>query len=223
MAYDRQSLRWSMLYHIDGTEEVAVTSVHTSGATGWAGAEAALADLDMGDVENLATLWLTQHEILTYQWANYSVFDGIKVAAIDVAGHYLGAPRLYEDTAPTSGEDGFVLPQATVVASLRSPSAVGEANYGRMYLPHSMLTPQDVTPFGSIVRAQELATWMAGWIAALGVITESLSSPSLPVIMSSKGAGTAKAITRVAVDTVTDTQRRRRNRLIGSYQFTDVP
>ena len=63
---------------------------------------------------------------------------------------------------------------------------------------------------------------MATWVSGLNLIAGGLPSASRALIMSSLGAGTAKNISRVLVDTVNDTQRRRRNALQGTYEETGV-
>ena len=55
------------------------------------------------------------------------------------------------------------------------------------------------------------------FLSAVNDITNTGSDPGLISIMSSKGAGTTKGVTTVAVGNVVDTQRRRRNRLTENY------
>ena len=222
MAYDRQALRFTWLYDIQGTEEIANTSYHTSGAAGWTGAEEALDDLSDAQMSDLYDAWILQYDVTNYVWANYSRLGALKVAAIDENGLYLTEPRIFEPVTAATGDGANVLPQSTIVASLRSNSTIGPANYGRMYLPHSRIGLDTTTPFAEGSPCATLASFLATYIETSNAVTNGLSSPSLAQILSSKGAGAAKGVQRVGIGNVTDTQRRRRNRLQETYFFEPV-
>jgi hypothetical protein len=227
MAYDRQQLRIDWGFSIEGTDEVAVTGLSFAAGTGWAGAEAALLDMQVGVVApTLLGDMLTFMSTTQLNWADYSELNYCKIAAVGVDGHYLDFPEnpvLFEDPTPDDGTFTIVLPQSTIVLSLRSGFTTGQANYGRMYLPHTRHTQAGGSSVGSVANSDLIAEAGATFIEALKTdITAATSSGILPMIMSAAGSGTAREVVSVAVGTVTDTQRRRRNKLTEVYSFHAV-
>lgn len=224
MAYDRQFLRISYGFIVEGSDEIADTSISYSSAAGWTGASAALGEIGAnpnwsGDVVG-AFGQLMEGPYST--WASYSSLNSVKIAAIGTDGAYLTDPLLEELGTPLSGLDNSVLPQSTIVLSLRSGLTLGKGNYGRMYLPHTRL-PLDVgspksTSVATAATAVRGATFVNDLTTALNTET---TATIFPVIMSQTGI-ISKGITQVAVGDVTDTQRRRRNRLTEVYSFEDL-
>lgn len=222
MAYDRQALLISWLFDILGEDEVAVTSLHVSGTTSF-DAVAALGGLSTADQDGLQNLMSTLMSDDDFQWGNFSRATGLKVAALDTAGHYLTDPIVRDIVSPASGSaTGLVFPQDTVVVSLRSPSTFGEANRGRMYLPHISINRVTATPFMNGTNIAACATAAQTFLNGVNDITNTGSDPAVIQIMSSKGAGTSKAVTSMAIGNVLDTQRRRRNRLTEQYTIRSV-
>jgi len=211
MAFDRQHIKITWGFEVNGTDEVADTSLNFTSSSGWAGAAAVIGSLSDAPQEFLGHMdaMLTQ-----VGWADYSNLRTVKIAAIGTNGLYVAEPLSHETITPYQGAATQVLPQATVVASLRSGFSLGRANYGRMYLPHTTPGLEAETPY---IPASSLPP-LAGYIKTfINDVSDSLNleSPSVlfPAIMSQVGAGTAKQIVSVGAGPVVDTQRRRRNRL----------
>jgi hypothetical protein len=219
MAYSNQfiSLRW--LFRIIGTDEIAVTGLNYSTAPGWTGAVAALGEMSAGAtapalVNRMATLMGTAQ----IQWAEYSRLVGIKCAAVGTDGHYLTDPLIFEDDTPAAGASLQTLPQGAIVVSLLSGFTLGAGNRGRMYLPHCHAGIVAGSAQSDDATVAFIATAAGTFInGCTDDINADTTATLFPAIMSQKGAGTAKGVTSVAVGTVNDTQRRRRNALIESY------
>lgn len=222
MAYSGQFLRFSWLYSVQGTDEIAETALNYSSGSGWEGAVVALGELD--DV----TLADVRDEIIELNdyagRATYSSLVGLKVAAVGTDGAYLASPRLVTTDVPTEGSTQGVPAQCTVVVSLRSGFTLGTGNYGRMYLPHCRPAFTDGTPYIAPTVQTGISTRAAAFIAATtALINGDVTSTMIPSIMSQVGAGGIKEVIQVGVGRVLDTQRRRRNALTEDYAFTVVP
>jgi len=140
MAYGGQFLKITWQFTVKSSDEIADTSLNYTSAPGWTGAVAALAELDDTDLADMRQAYVTEMMDLDHiSWADYSVLNSIKVAAISTAGEYLTDPLVAETDTPSDGTAVGVLPQSTVVLSLRSGFTLGKGNYGRMYLPHTTL------------------------------------------------------------------------------------
>jgi hypothetical protein len=222
MAYDRQFVLLTWNFSILGTQEVANTTLHISGDTGF-DAASALANLDSSDLAALNTSMRVLMGTTEINWANFSKFEGIKAAAKDVAGHDIAAPKELATGTPASGSaTTTVFAQDTIVVSLRTATTFGRANYGRMYLPHSGMTRFTGVPQAADATCAAVAAAAVDFIENVNVVTNTGAEPGGASIMSKAGTGTAKAVTRVAVGNLVDTQRRRRNRLAETYQFDTV-
>lgn len=223
MSYDRQFLRVSFGFAIGGTPEVAETSVNYSTVTGWTGAVAALAEIQANETACLTDVGAAMSGMMTsgsIAWADYSDFISVKVAAIGTNGLYLTDPLVLEG-AFGSGSSGNVLPQSTIVLSLRSGFTLGKANYGRMYLPHSRSTLVAGTPRVASGDTDGLADDGAAMINAITTaLTAEVTAVIFPCILSSIGSGFGRGVTEVKVGNVVDTQRRRRRQLAETYSTT---
>jgi len=224
MAYDREFLEISWLFSIPTTEEIAVTSIKATDLTPLFDAQASLAavdDLVMGELWNhMKVLMLSGAGFL---WANYSRCFGAKVAAVGKDGHYLTDPVLFESGDPGAGTANNINPQATVCLSIRSGSALGVANFGRMYLPHSSFVQASATlPYTDSSVTGPFATKAADFINQVNDTLDNLPEGPHVRLMSNKNLGTTKTPTAVGVGRVVDTQRRRRNRLTEEYAFAAV-
>jgi hypothetical protein len=217
MSYDRQFLKIDWLFNVAGTTEVALTGLHVSSTAGWTGAAAALGELTttaMGNVQARMAVLLANTNI---KWASYSHLVGVKFAAVGADGHYLTDPRTVTDGTDV-GDDSDVLPQASVVVSLRSGSVLGEANYGRMYLPHTTMALGSATPYTTSGIQSAFAAAAVTFITNVAADLNGVITPAVtPMIMSSKGSGVSKVPSEVLIGRVIDTQRRRRNKLTESY------
>lgn len=145
--------------------------------------------------------------------------NSVKVAPVDEDGRYIDNMDsvIYDWETPLAGSSGTNVhpPQVSVVASLTTGTRRGNATHGRMYLPLTAVpvTSSDFTI--NVVNRREIAQ------AVVGLLDDSLTAladVSLdPVVMSNIGSGTTRTITTVAVGSIPDTQRRRRNRFTEEY------
>jgi len=226
VGYNGQFLKVSYQFVAVGSEEVADTAINLGNGAGSTSAVASLAELTLTDLEDLYDAYAAELDFATWcSWAGYSRLQSIKVAAIGVDGAYLTEPRVFEPSSGWSqGTTANVLPQSTVVLSLRSGFTLGGGNYGRMYLPHTSLGALTTEPRGTSASATTGSEKGAAFVARVAeVVNSTTTSTYVPVIMGQTGAGTQKEIAQVGVGRVTDTQRRRRNRLVEDYVFTAVP
>lgn len=224
MTYGGQFLKITWLFRIGGTDEVADTSLNYTSAPGWTGAVAGLAQLDDADLVSMRESYNDNMMDLDHiSWASYSDLYGIKVAAIGTDGHYLTDPLVAETDIPESGTAEGVLPQSTVVLSLRSGFTIGKGNYGRIYLPHTTLGTVTGTPYANPTNAAAIATAGKTFLNDVtATLNAALTATVFPAIMSQAAGTPTRGVTEVAVGTVTDTQRRRRNRLIEAYSFESL-
>lgn len=225
MSYDRQSLKITFMYAIGGTPELANTSVNYSTTTGWTGAVAALAEIQANETACLADIAAAFNTLMnssSIAWADYSDFVGVKVAAIGTDGLYLTDP-LVQEAAIDSGASGNVLPQSSIVLSLRSGFTLGKANYGRMYLPHTRST---LTAGGPFVGSGDTGPIATAGATMLNDVTTAINAETtavlFPVILSSIGSGFGRGVTEVQVGNVIDTQRRRRRQLVETYSVASL-
>ena len=148
-----------------------------------------------------------------------TALSSVKVAPVDRDGRYIDNMDsvIYDWETPLAGRASTNThpPQVSVVASLTTGTRRGNATHGRMYLPLTAvrLFNEDFTI--NAPDRQEIAG------AVVGLLDDSLTAladVSLdPVVMSNKGEGTTRTITTVAVGSIADTQRRRRNRFTEEY------
>lgn len=148
-----------------------------------------------------------------------TALTSVKVAAVDRDGRYIdnvdSVVYDWETPLPGTSNVNFHPPQVAVVASLTTGTRRGNATHGRMYLP---LTAMPVNGFDftiDVSRRQDVANAVVGLLDdSIGAIADvSLD----PVVMSNKGEGTTRTISAVAVGSILDTQRRRRNRFTEEY------
>ena len=144
--------------------------------------------------------------------------NSVKVAPVDEDGRYIDNMDsvFYDWETPLAGTGNSAHPpQVSVVASLTTGTRRGNATHGRMYLPLTAvpISTQDFT-ISTTVR-QEIANAVVGLLDdSLGTIADASLDP---VVMSNIGSGTTRTITTVAVGSIADTQRRRRNRFTEEY------
>lgn len=145
--------------------------------------------------------------------------NSVKVAPVDEDGRYIDNMDsvIYDWETPLQGGAGGGThpPQVSVVASLTTGTRRGNATHGRMYLP---LTAVPISPTEFTIATnvrQEIANAVVGLLDdSLGTIADASLDP---VVMSNIGSGTTRTITTVAVGSIPDTQRRRRNRFTEEY------
>lgn len=151
--------------------------------------------------------------------ANGTELRTVKVAPVDRDGRYIdnmdSVIRDLETPLKGNVTTGVHPPQVSVVASLTTGTRRGNAKYGRMYLP---LTAVKVGSTNFSIAPNERQT-VANAVKkllndSLGVISDASLDP---VVMSNIGNGTTRTISHVAVGSIPDTQRRRRNRFTEEY------
>lgn len=221
MAYDRQFIKVTFGFTVNGTDEIADTTINYSSAAGWTGAVTALGELE--DTAGIGGDALTAMSTLlgtsVLNWANYSQLRTVKYAAIGTDGSYLADPVLFEDDTPATGSNTNINPQLTVVLSLRSGFTIGKGNYGRMYLPHTRLAMATPTPKSNTATTDTVVAAGVVFVNALtALINTDVTATLFPVIMSQTGI-ISRGVTELAVGDVTDTQRRRRNRIPELYSI----
>jgi len=225
MTYDRQYLDIDFGFAIGGTPEVAHTGVKYSTVTGWTGAVAALAEIEANETACLTAVAAAMTTLMndgSVAWADYSDFVSVKVAAIGTNGLYLTDPLVFE-AAIDSGASSNVLPQSSIVLSLRSGFTLGKANYGRMYLPHTRSTLTAGGPFVASGDTDGIADAGAQFLNDVTTaLTAEVTAVIFPVILSSIGSGFGRGVTEVKVGNVIDTQRRRRRQLAETYSTTSL-
>jgi len=208
----------SWLFDIVGTDERAVTGLKFGGT----GPNIDHQVPDAGMAENLSDAMVTFLDQAPVARASYSRYLGAKVAYVGTDGHYLEDPAEFSVPAPISGATAGVIPQASVVISLRSGQTLGKGNYGRMYIPHSGIT-SGATPYFAQDRAQiNLAA--ANMIGAVNdVAADAVAGGAVRIYAAlAQSAPQARAVTQVATGRIVDTQRRRRNALTEEYVFRNV-
>lgn len=141
-----------------------------------------------------------------------------KVAPVAKDGRYIDNldSVIYDWETPLRGAGNSTHPpQVSVVASLTTGTRRGNATHGRMYLPMTAI-PIDSNDF--TIKASDrntIANAVVGLLEdSLGVIADINLDP---VVMSNIGEGTTRTISHVAVGSIPDTQRRRRNRFTEEY------
>lgn len=151
--------------------------------------------------------------------SNGTELRSVKVAPVDRDGRYIdnmdSVIRDLETPLKGNSTTGTHPPQVAVVASLTTGTRRGNATHGRMYLP---LTAVKIGSTSFTIEAtlrQTIANAVRKLLDdSLGLIVDvSLD----PVVMSNIGEGTTRTISAVAVGSIPDTQRRRRNRFTEEY------
>ncbi|MGV1089626.1 MAG: hypothetical protein ACOYBX_16760, partial [Mycobacterium sp.] len=92
MSYDRKFLRLSFEFHALNSVEVAETGCLLTGGPTF-DAAAALSDPTDADLQSFATALGTVMNGGALVWADYSVLESVKLAAVDTSGHYITAAR----------------------------------------------------------------------------------------------------------------------------------
>lgn len=151
--------------------------------------------------------------------ANGTELRSVKVAPVDRDGRYIDNMDsvIHDLETPLSGGNGTAAhpPQVSVVASLTTGTRRGNATHGRMYLPLTGVKVNGTTFTIATNDRQTIANAVKGLLNdSLGTIADASLDP---VVMSNIGSGTTRTITTIAVGSIPDTQRRRRNRFTEEY------
>lgn len=224
MPYPKESLKISWLFAIAGLSEVADTGCHVSTLGGAAfNSSAALAAVTNANMDSLLADYM---QMITFGGGNI-MFDfgrltGLKIAALDASGKYLGAPKTRTITTGNAGTLTNGKAQLTEVLTLWSGLTFGRANFGRMYLPYTRLANNGGQPTSTTAQTVGLATAGATFIGQINTLANTWTAGAGVVNLSAVGAGTVKAVAFTRSGTVTDTQRRRRKQLIELYDTEPV-
>ena len=144
--------------------------------------------------------------------------NSVKVAPVDEDGRYIENMDsvIYDWETPLQGTGSNAHPpQVSVVASLTTGTRRGNATHGRMYLPLTAIAVNSNDFTISTAERQTIANAVKGLLNdSIGAIADVTLDP---VVMSNIGSGTTRTITTVAVGSIPDTQRRRRNRFTEEY------
>ena len=144
--------------------------------------------------------------------------NSVKVAPVDEDGRYIDNMDsvIYDWETPLQGAGSNAHPpQVSVVASLTTGTRRGNATHGRMYLPLTAIAINQNDFTISTGERQTIANAVKGLLNdSIGAIADVTLDP---VVMSNIGSGTTRTITTIAVGSIPDTQRRRRNRFTEEY------
>ena len=165
------------------------------------------------DIQTLLTTWF-QSGTTGAAIGALAQLAYLKLAYLDTDGHYISDPPFTASFGPVSPPVTTTLPpQVSYVVSLRSGLVLGEANYGRMYMPPPTWA---VGQNNGLATVAEVASARNAARTLINGITARIAAQvpgARPCIMSKKGAGTTKSISQIGIGQVLDTQRRRRNKL----------
>lgn len=226
MPYDQEFLRVTWGFTVLNSLEIAQTNLNLSGPDDplWS-AESAINEIDF-DVTGplLLARMNTLMANANLRWANYSLLNWVRMAAVRVTGLEYEPPLLFEDATPAAGTNAGVVPQASLVLSLRSGLSTGPARFGRMYLPHTQPNLDNPTPFvaGTVTAllATASATFVNGVASDVNAVT---TQEAAAMIMTQVTGGISRRVAQVAIGNVIDTQRRRRNQLPETYAVASIP
>lgn len=221
MAYDRRSLYVTFGGSLAVTEEwnTGLHFAHPENGTG----DHNVTIAEWNALINSANLGPNLLSVLTTWFQSGNAGAGIgalsdlryaKIAYLDLDGTYLSDPPFVVEFPPVTPPVTTPLPpQVSYVVSLRSGMVLGDANFGRLYMPPpTWLVGQQngVATATQVGNARSAAKTMINGIRAR---LDAQVPGIAPVIMSKKGLGTTKRALQIGVGTVLDTQRRRRNKL----------
>lgn len=225
MTADRQFLRVTWQFHIEGTDEIAVTNLNFSnpGVPGF-DAVTVLDDLDWPtDGAAMATRMTTLLGSANMRWADYSELVGVRVAAVSTAGLELAAPKLFVLSPTVDGSHGDVIAQSSIVLSLRSNTFGPGGNFGRMFLPHTSWALGTNSPRADSADVSAFATACETFVEGCNTsMNVSTATEVEAKIMSLITGRESRRVNQIALGDVTDTQRRRRNALPEIYTFRTI-
>lgn len=202
--------------------KVVLAGEHISGDEIWSTSFALITDNTVPDPDLIdgALDWL--EEELGTRWGDLGVSNQarlslIKLNLIGPDGKYVDeANTFFRDVNIVAGPAGSLPLQISTVVSLRTSARRGYATHGRMYLPYPPGSSISNGRFGPTYTGDTADAW-ATLFADFNDVLFGLSSSTAVGIVSGVGEGTDRAVTRVLVGDVPDTQRRRRNALKETY------
>jgi hypothetical protein len=182
--------------------------------------------------QNIATAWQTFFTAPTSYISDSYKTTQVKVAMIETDGRTnLDEIDYYLYPTPISGGGGSATnpPQITLAATLTSDNQRGLASKGRMYLPGISLGVNNATGkittsfvtsvvanFKTFLDSVNTAAGTSGKVilASKGRRTQNLGTDGQPIYIDGRSAW----VTGCRIGDVLDTQRRRRNGLVETYQ-----
>lgn len=144
-------------------------------------------------------------------------FDYVRVYSYPAGGPHAAYIGYHAASIAGTTSDTSVLPnQICLVVSLRTNNA-GRSNRGRMYMPLNGINLQpnaQLNQAACTAIANGWATCFSDWNAS--------GDNGQVVVMSRVGAGHTNVVSEVIVDSIPDTQRKRRNKVAAAFVQTAV-
>lgn len=217
MAFNRVNIDGTL---VGGAERFTVGVAYqgsASSAVTDSGALSAWADRIMGAFNGAAGTW---GPTLRANVGSTSTISRVRIYAYDAPGG--SATALGQSSVASVAGSGTVLlpPQCSVVASLLT-NVPGRRTRGRMYWPFLAGVISSGGTFAGPTSPANLAVAFASMLASIGNLAESTINPR-PVIVSVAG-NVVTPVTSVSVGNVIDTQRRRRDSIVETRSFANVP
>lgn len=156
------------------------------------------------------------------------IFTQTKLSVLDTAGHPDPLNTVYNSALPWAGASAgsAMVPQASIVASLRVPATRGLASHGRMFLPGNAYGINNTDGRISTFNIGVLATNFKAFINAINAGApsgEHVSLASFGTTTPTVQPGVTNTVTHIELGNVYDTQRRRRNGLVETYNNQTIP
>lgn len=206
--------------------EIWTTGFHM----GQTGSDAALPTQQLAD--DIKTAWATFFTTPGVGINSMWKCDQVKISSFGTDGKASPADTVYSpfSTNTQGGATSFFPPQISLAATLMGPDPRGVGAKGRMYLPgvSAAIDGTGHLPFGAVtpiltalktfLQAVNNSTASPDWI--INASHGSLNKDGTPKI--GGFAPVNKLVGSIRIGNVYDTQRRRRNALVETYQTTTV-
>lgn len=145
-----------------------------------------------------------------------AIASSVKLNRIGTNGLYMdneGKELAFEPTVPGGGAAGLV-PQLSLVATLRGPNERSRAGKGRMFVPPTTGVGSGLDTHGNVPGsvAKNHAYGITSLLAILNDVYLTAGVPAVAGIASAVGAGAFQGVAKVTVGRVVDTMRSRRNK-----------
>jgi len=185
--------------------------------------------------DSIRTAWTAFFQSASVSVSSIFKTDNVKVAQINADGSTNLSNVVYAPYGTAIAGAGSSLgqpPQIALVASLENSGARGLAAKGRMYLPginhavgsNGQLTPGQVLPIATALQTLIQSINAAApsgekvILASQGRRVKGADGQYTPV----PGTAVSSVVNRVRVGSVYDTQRRRRNAMVETYQSASI-
>lgn len=211
-------------YTISGTAYTGGEIWSTSFYMGTVGSDVAVPnEAGLGDID---TAWKTFFQSTQVKVGTNWTTTQVKGVQLATDTKTIDGTQVYRAISPTyngTGSSQKMPPQVSLCATLTTAVSRGLATKGRMYLPGITI---------AVLDSGKIPTTDAGYVATnlATFLSACNASTNLPgsVILASKGAkplyldGVFRVVTNTRVGDVYDTQRRRRDALVETYQNGNV-